>query len=92
MQLMKTMTYQDMGEPCGFRPLENRADDIMKVQYRNVPEMVTRGNQTHAPALEAVTGGWRRSVSGLGWYRGDRRDFAERPEQLEGPGAEEESV
>jgi hypothetical protein len=42
--------------------------------------MVAGGDDTHASALKSMKGRWKHPVSGMGWYRQIKRDFAALPE------------
>jgi hypothetical protein len=85
---MKTMTCQDLGGPCELAHSGTTADDIIKAQDRHLKEMVAGGDQTHATALKEMKGRWRHPVSGMGWYRATKREFAARPDQSEAPTTE----
>ena len=77
---MKTMTCQQLGGPCEF-PLEGAtADDVIKAQDRHLRQMVEGGDDRHEPALEEMRGRWKHPISGMGWYRQARRDFAALPD------------
>jgi hypothetical protein len=79
-RLMKTMTCQQMGGPCD-RPLRgNAADEVIKAQDGHLKEMVARGDDTHNSALKSMKGRWKNPISGMGWYRKIKRDFAALPE------------
>jgi hypothetical protein len=73
---MKTMTCNQLGGPCDF-PLHGlTADDVIKAQDRHLKEMVAEGDATHESALKEMKGRWKKPVSGMGWYRKTKRDFA----------------
>lgn len=76
---MKTMTCKQLGGPCDFEHRGESADDVIQAQDRHLREMVAGGDDTHAEALEAMKGRWRRPVSGMKWYRTAKRDFAALP-------------
>jgi hypothetical protein len=77
---MKTMTCRQMGGPCD-RPHRGRtADEVIQAQDRHLEEMVAGGDAAHGPARDQMKGRWRRPVSGLGWYRSVKRDFAALPD------------
>jgi hypothetical protein len=42
--------------------------------------MVAGGDATHERALKDMKGRWKRPISGMGWYRQVKRDFAAVPE------------
>ena len=43
---------------------------------------VAAGDETHRDAHEAMRGRWKRPISGLGWYRDVKREFAGRHETI----------
>lgn len=77
---MKTMTCKDLGGPCELAHRGNTADEIIKAQDRHLKEMVAGGDQTHTSALNQMKGRWRHPISGMGWYKATKREFAARPE------------
>jgi hypothetical protein len=77
---MKTMTCNQLGGPCDLLHRGNTADELIKAQDRHLKEMVASGDESHEGAHKAMKGRWRRPVSGLGWYRKVKRDFAALPE------------
>ncbi|MHB1931126.1 MAG: hypothetical protein ACYCUG_17175 [Acidimicrobiales bacterium] len=42
--------------------------------------MVAGGDETHRDALEKMKGRWKHPISGMGWYRAAKRNFAAMPE------------
>ena len=76
---MKTMTCKELGGPCDFKLPGESADDVIKAQDRHLKEVVAAGDAAHETALKEMKGRWRRPVSGMGWYRKAKRDFAARP-------------
>ena len=77
---MKVMTCQQLGGPCQLEHRGTTADEVIKAQDRHLKEMVAEGDTTHERALKDMKGRWKRPVSGLGWYRQVKRDFAGLPE------------
>jgi len=77
---MKTMTCQQLGGPCELAHHGMTADEVIKAQDRHLNEMVDGGDAAHAPALKDMKGRWKRPISGMGWYRQVKRDFAALPE------------
>lgn len=77
---MKTMTCSQLGGPCDFPLRGNSANDVIKAQDRHLKEMVASGDETHKSALREMQGRWKNPVSGMGWYRRTKRDFAALPE------------
>ena len=77
---MKVMTCRQLGGPCDLEHLGSTADEVIKAQDQHLKEMVAGGDDAHEPALKDMKGRWKRPVSGLGWYRKVKRDFAALPE------------
>jgi len=42
--------------------------------------MVAGGDDTHASARNEMKGRWKHPISGMGWYRNAKRNFAALPE------------
>lgn len=78
---MKIMTCRQLGGPCDLPHRAGTADEAIKAQDRHLNDMVAGGDDVHAPALQQMKGRWRHPVSGMGWYRGAKRDFAALPEE-----------
>ncbi len=77
---MKSMTCTQLGGPCDFVLHGNTADELIKAQDGHLKEMVANGDSTHEGALKEMKGRWRKPISGMGWYRKTKRDFAALPE------------
>ena len=77
---MKTMTCKDLGGPCEFAHRASSADEIIKAHDKHLREMVAGGDHTHTNALNEMKGRWRHPISGMGWYRATKREFAAHPE------------
>lgn len=77
---MKTMTCEQMGGPCDLSLQGTTADEVIKAQDRHLKEMVASGDGTHASALSSMKGRWKNPISGMGWYRKVKRDFAALPD------------
>jgi predicted small metal-binding protein len=77
---MKTMTCEQLGGPCEFPLRGATADEVIKAQDKHLNDVVAQGDSAHEPALKAMKGRWRHPVSGMGWYRKAKRDFAALPE------------
>ena len=77
---MKTMTCKDLGGPCEFAHGGSTADEIIKAQDKHLKQMVAAGDHTHTTALNDMKARWRHPISGMGWYRATKREFAARPE------------
>ncbi len=77
---MKTMTCSELGGPCDVPLRGDTADEVIKAQDKHLNEMVAGGDESHEGALAAMKGRWKRPISGMGWYRKVKRDFAALPE------------
>jgi hypothetical protein len=77
---MKAMTCQQLGGPCEFELRGTTADEVIKAQDRHLKDRVDAGDAGHESALKDMKGRWKRPMSGLGWYRQVKRDFAALPE------------
>ena len=77
---MKTMTCKQMGGPCDSPFRGNKADEVIKAQDGHLKEMVARGDKVHESALKSMQDRWKHPVSGMGWYRKTKKDFAALPE------------
>jgi predicted small metal-binding protein len=77
---MKTTTCQHLGGPCDFPLRGNTANEVIKAQDSHLKEMVASGDETHQGALSEMQGRWKKPLSGMGWYRKTKRDFAALPE------------
>ena len=78
---MKTMTCKDLGGPCDFALRGSTANDVIKAADQHLKDMVAGGDAAHAPALKAMKGRWKHPLSGMGWYRETKQDFAALPEE-----------
>jgi predicted small metal-binding protein len=78
--LMKTMTCKQLGGPCEFEHIGDTADEVIKAQDQHLKDMVAGGDEAHEPALKEMKGRWKRPLSGMGWYRKAKRDFAALPD------------
>ena len=58
-------------------------DNEVKAQDRHLKAQVAAGDETHREAHDAMRGRWKRPVSGLGWYRDVKREFAALPDDVE---------
>ena len=76
---MKTMTCTQLGGPCELALEGDTADDVIKAQDRHLREAVEAGDTAHEDALKAMKGRWKHPISGMGWYRQVKRDFAALP-------------
>jgi predicted small metal-binding protein len=77
---MKAMTCQQLGGPCDFELRGTTADDVIKAQDQHLKDRVSGGDATHEGALKDMKGRWKRPISGMGWYRQVKRDFAGLPD------------
>lgn len=78
---MKTMTCRQLGGPCDLSHEGATADEVIKAQDRHLREAVAQGDASHEPALKDMKGRWRHPISGMGWYKQAKRDFADLPER-----------
>ena len=53
---------------------------VIKAQDRHLKETVAAGDDTHAGAFKEMKGRWKHPISGMGWYRAAKRNFAALPE------------
>jgi hypothetical protein len=77
---MKTMACKQMGGPCDLPHHGNTADEVIKAQDRHLKDMVANGDSAHEAAHKAMKGRWKNPISGIGWYKQMKRDFAALPE------------
>jgi predicted small metal-binding protein len=77
---MKTMTCNQLGGPCDFTLRGNTANEVIKAQDSHLKEMVAKGDETHKSALKEMQARWKKPLSGMGWYRKTKREFAALPE------------
>ena len=77
---MKTMTCKQLGGPCDHAHHGETADDVINAQDAHLKEAVAGGDTAHEPALKDMKSRWRRPISGMGWYRQAKRDFAALPD------------
>jgi predicted small metal-binding protein len=77
---MKTMTCKHLGGRCDHQHRGQTADEVIKAQDRHLRETVAGGDTAHAPALKEMKGRWKHPISGMGWYRTAKRNFAALPE------------
>jgi hypothetical protein len=73
---MKTMTCRQLGGPCDVAHHGESADEVIKAQDRHLKEMDSAGDDEHQPAWKEMKRRWRRPISGMGWYKQVKRDFA----------------
>jgi hypothetical protein len=69
-----------LGGPCEFAHHGSTADEVIKAQDKHLKEMVASGDASHESALKEMKGRWKNPISGMGWYRKAKRDFAALPE------------
>ena len=77
---MKVMTCQQLGGPCTHEHRGQTADEVIKAQDQHLKDSVAGGDSSHESALKDMKGRWKRPISGLGWYRQVKKDFAGLPE------------
>jgi predicted small metal-binding protein len=76
---MKTMTCTQLGGPCDVAHKGQTADEVIRAHDRHLKEVVAQGDAAHEQALQEMKGRWKHPVSGMGWYRKAKRDFAALP-------------
>lgn len=77
---MKTMTCKQLGGPCDIPLSGTTANEVIKAQDNHLQEMVASGDETHQSALKEMKGRWKHPISGMGWYKETKRDFAALPD------------
>jgi hypothetical protein len=77
---MKTMTCRQLGGPCDHQLAGEDANDVIKAQDQHLRKAVADGDAAHEVALKEMKGRWKRPISGMGWYRQVKRDFAAWPD------------
>jgi predicted small metal-binding protein len=77
---MKTMTCSQLGGACELPLRANTADEVIKLQDKHLKEIVAAGDEAHQSALKEMKGRWKHPISGMGWYRSTKREFAALPE------------
>jgi hypothetical protein len=70
------MTCKQLGGPCDLAHEGDSADAVIKLQDKHLNDAVAAGDATHEPALQEMKGRWKRPISGMGWYRKVKKDFA----------------
>ena len=77
---MKTMTCKQLGGPCDLQHQGGTADEVIKAQDKHLKDVVAKGDAAHESALKEMKSRWRKPISGMGWYKKAKRDFALLPE------------
>lgn len=77
---MKSMTCKQLGGPCDLPHHGDSADEVIKAHDGHLKEAVARGDTSHEGALREMKGRWKHPISGMGWYKQVKRDFAKLPE------------
>ena len=77
---MKTMTCRQLGGPCDAEHHGQTANEVIKAQDAHLKAVVAQGDAEHERALDEMKGRWKHPVSGMGWYRDAKRQFAALPE------------
>ena len=77
---MKTMTCKQLGGPCDLAHHGITADEVIKAQDKHLKDVVAKGDAVHEGALKEMKSRWRKPISGMGWYKNAKRDFAALPE------------
>jgi hypothetical protein len=73
---VKTMTCRQLGGPCDYQLHGVTADEVIKAQDRHLKDVVAGGDDAHKPALKDMKGRWRHPISGMGWYKQTKKEFA----------------
>jgi len=73
---VKTMTCRQLGGACDLEFHGTNADEIIKAQDKHLNDIVEGGDEAHRSALKEMKGRWRHPISGMGWYRNTKREFA----------------
>jgi hypothetical protein len=74
------MTCRQLGGPCDLSHHGETADEVIKAQDKHLKEVVAGGDGEHESALKEMKARWRKPISGMGWYKKAKRDFAGLPE------------
>jgi hypothetical protein len=74
------MTCRQLGGPCDLALHGATADEVIKLQDGHLKEVVAGGDTAHEAALREMKSRWRRPISGMGWYRNTKREFATLPD------------
>ena len=77
---MKTMTCRQLGGPCDHQLPGEDANEVIQLQDAHLKQAVADGDHAHEGALKDMKSRWRRPVSGMGWYRQVKKDFAAMPD------------
>lgn len=77
---MKTMTCKQLGGPCDAEHTGEDANVVINAQDQHLKEMVAEGDESHEEAAKAMKSRWRKPISGMGWYKQVKKDFAALPE------------
>jgi hypothetical protein len=74
------MTCKQLGGPCNLAHHGTTADEVIKAQDKHLKDVVANGDSAHEGALKEMKSRWRRPISGMGWYKNAKREFAALPE------------
>jgi len=69
-----------LGGPCDFQLRGTTADEVIQAQDKHLKDVVAGGDEAHKDALKEMKGRWKHPISGMGWYKNAKRDFAALPE------------
>jgi len=50
------------------------------MQDAHLKQIAASGDDSHTGALKEMKGRWKNPISGMGWYRKTKRDFAALPD------------
>jgi hypothetical protein len=73
-------TSLEPGIPCEAEFHGDKADEVIKAQDRHLKEMVADGDEAHRDAFDDMQGRWKHPISGMGWYRKTKKEFAALPD------------
>ena len=74
------MTCKQLGGPCDLALSGDTADTVIKAQDAHLKAAVEGGDASHEGALQDMKGRWKHPISGMGWYRNTKKEFAALPE------------
>lgn len=74
--MMKTMTCEQLGGPCGFELEGQSADEVIKKQDLHLKQAVRGGDETHEQAHREMKGRWKHPKQSMDWYMATKKAFA----------------
>lgn len=76
---MKTITCKQFGGPCDAVISGSTADELIKKGADHLQDMVQKGDKSHQPAFDMMTGMQKNPASGKDWYEKFKKDFESLP-------------